>query len=342
MTKAAAHGGIKCPATVQTKKCNAQACPVDCVETHWLKWSTCTKTCGGGSQSRRRHVVVAPQHGGKSCANTVQQRKCSKQACPVDCALSAWKTWSACSRTCRGGRQARSRSVITAAKYGGVACSALKASRACNAARRCPIDCRMSKWTSWSTCAQSCANDPHNKVSHHRTRNVLSKPKYGGAKCGSVRASRYCNTHSCPVDCVLAEKWGAWSKCTKTCGAGQSIRRRQIVTVPVFGGKKCGALTQSKVCNPERCKGCTHTYCQLERHPYLPDPWFWRENPSVTPKQQYPRGFSIRVKHDKREANGERHHCKVNIHTKKCECVCYGVNDPEFAKYEQQPALKKL
>jgi hypothetical protein len=67
----------------------------------------------------------------------------------------------------------------------------------------------------------------------------------------------------------------------------------------------------------------------------------WRENPNLHKHRQYPRGFSIRVKHDKRETNGDRHHCNINIHTKKCECVCYSVNDPEYAKYEGEGAAMK-
>merc|ERR1712137_865201 len=241
--------------------------------------------------------------------------------------------------SCKGGKQSRSRSVITAAHHGGIGCGRLVATKACNSHIECPVDCKMSIWTAWSACARSCANPSAEHVHHHRSRKILSQPKFGGAKCGVVKQSEHCNTHACPVDCVVAEAWGTWSKCSKSCGAGQSIRRRQITTVPAFGGKKCGTLKQSKMCNPQRCKGCTHTFCQFERHPYIADPWHYREN-TLTHKGQYPRGFSIRVKHDKRETNGERHHCKLNIHTKKCECVCYNANDPEFAMYEQDAAVK--
>ena len=37
--------------------CNPQKCPVF---TEWSDWSQCTKTCGGGKQSRKRACVLPP------------------------------------------------------------------------------------------------------------------------------------------------------------------------------------------------------------------------------------------------------------------------------------------
>ena len=51
--------------------------------------------------------------------------------CPVDCQMSDWSTWDACSEEC-GGTQERTRTVTTEPLYGGAACPALSESLACN------------------------------------------------------------------------------------------------------------------------------------------------------------------------------------------------------------------
>jgi hypothetical protein len=58
------------------------------------------------------------------------------QGCPIDCAVSDWSAWSACSERCGGGQQSRSRRVITSAANGGNPCPELMQTRACNTAAR--------------------------------------------------------------------------------------------------------------------------------------------------------------------------------------------------------------
>lgn len=48
-------------------------CPQDCVVTELGSWSACCD----GLQTRRRHVLVGPQHGGRACrAPMFQTRRC--------------------------------------------------------------------------------------------------------------------------------------------------------------------------------------------------------------------------------------------------------------------------
>jgi hypothetical protein len=61
-----------------------------------------------------------------------QSQACNTQACPVDCAVSAWSAWGTCSATCGGGTQTQTRTVVTPSSNGGAACPALTQSQACN------------------------------------------------------------------------------------------------------------------------------------------------------------------------------------------------------------------
>ena len=61
----------------------------------WSNWTECTKTCGGGQQTRIRNCTnPSPLHGGNNCTNlgkNVENRNCSTQNCPskskISCVL---------------------------------------------------------------------------------------------------------------------------------------------------------------------------------------------------------------------------------------------------------------
>jgi hypothetical protein len=106
---------------------------IDCVVTDWQDWGSCSAACGGGMQSRSRQIVTEPQNGGAACPVLTEERACNEQPCaPIDCVVTAWGPWGACSQTCGGGTQTRSRQIFTAPQNGGAACPALTESQACN------------------------------------------------------------------------------------------------------------------------------------------------------------------------------------------------------------------
>ena len=48
----------------------------------WSRWSSCTKSCGGGSQGRKRTVATIAKNGGKKCLGRKnEKRSCNKQKC---------------------------------------------------------------------------------------------------------------------------------------------------------------------------------------------------------------------------------------------------------------------
>jgi len=68
-----------------------------------------------------------------------------------------------------------------------------------------------------------------------------------------LAAMKSCNNQPCPVDCKLAT-WSGWSKCSAQCGGGVSQRLREVKLAAKFGGKKCGATSQTVACNAQACE----------------------------------------------------------------------------------------
>ncbi|MBI2044301.1 thrombospondin type-1 domain-containing protein [Candidatus Pacearchaeota archaeon] len=118
----------------------------------WGSWSTCTKTCGSGTQERTRDGTrtqtrtctnPSPFCGGSSCSGTStnsettrqsETQACNTQACPVNGGWSSWSSWSSCSQSCGGGTQTRTRTCTNPSPSGGGAtCSGSSSeSQSCN------------------------------------------------------------------------------------------------------------------------------------------------------------------------------------------------------------------
>jgi len=79
----------------------------------WSSWSTCTKTCGEGNSIKERKCNnPAPSGGGSNCIGDSEKRKdCNVESCPIDDdgQWSEWEAWSACTKTCGGGKSTRTR-----------------------------------------------------------------------------------------------------------------------------------------------------------------------------------------------------------------------------------------
>jgi hypothetical protein len=123
------------------------------------------------------------------CAN--KHQKCNKAVCPIDCAVSEWSEWGACSKDCRGQRRS-SRTVVTDMENNGQTCPDTERFEACNPV--CPEDCEVGDWTQWSTCSSSCGETG----STHRTRNVIHPAiDETGVQCPILMDTASCNRHSC-------------------------------------------------------------------------------------------------------------------------------------------------
>ncbi|XP_063687572.1 uncharacterized protein LOC134820861 isoform X3 [Bolinopsis microptera] len=86
---APAHGGKDCTSgeTVNHEEiCFEANCPVDGGWTQWTLWTTCSVTCGGGSQTRSRSCTrPLPMFDGEDCGPEdpeTESRACNEEECP--------------------------------------------------------------------------------------------------------------------------------------------------------------------------------------------------------------------------------------------------------------------
>ncbi|KAM7440695.1 hypothetical protein ABFA07_010097 [Porites harrisoni] len=249
------NGGKPCTGSSRdSQACNRHYCPVNGGWSDWSRWSSCTKSCGAGSQERSRTCTrPPPSYGGKTCVGlTWGKQKCNRQPCPVHGGWSGWGVWTTCTKSCGSGTQTRSRSCTQPRpQHGGKVCpGALKGQRVCNA-HSCPVNGGWSSWTSWNSCSKKCGSGVR-----ERTRTCTKPPPSNGGKpcTGSPRKSQACNTHYCPVNGGWSD-WSRWSSCTQSCEAGSQKRSRTCTRPPPsYGGKTCLGLTWEKqMCNRQPC-----------------------------------------------------------------------------------------
>ena len=111
------------------RRCTPRSCEVS----YWSSWGTCSSDqCGQqGSQRRSRSVESSPNCGGKQCPDLFETRLCYGSK-PVNCHLSYWSEWSACTTVCGvSGKQTIYRHRIRTEQCGGVCTSTFYETRAC-------------------------------------------------------------------------------------------------------------------------------------------------------------------------------------------------------------------
>uniref|UniRef100_K1QMN9 Neurotrypsin n=1 Tax=Magallana gigas TaxID=29159 RepID=K1QMN9_MAGGI len=121
------YGGTECDGQRQDfLECNTHECPIDGKYSDWGAWASCSVTCGGGTQLRKRTCTnPPPQFGGKECSNESEQSEnCNTNNCPVDGTYSDWSAWMSCTVTCGGGTQLRKRTCTNPSpQFGGKPCA---------------------------------------------------------------------------------------------------------------------------------------------------------------------------------------------------------------------------
>jgi hypothetical protein len=307
-------GGKACGATEETQDCNDHACPESCIEGNWGTWTPCSNSCGTGQATRLRPISRSPAFGGKLCGHRAEAQSCNVHACPLDCQVSAWSSWSECSTSCGAGKHNRTRSIIGEAQHGGGACGTLTEEGDCNHLEEdgCPVDCLTSEWTGWTECSKSCGSG---FTSHERS--VIQAPLRNGTGCGKLVETIPCNGHHCSVDCVVSD-WSSWGECSQECGGGERSRSRDILTLPLHGGITCPSTSELKPCNTEGCV-CSHVSCEFSKH-------------SSTGHMR------IKVLHHSLEQKGHSHVCGYDYESSSCQCKCFGVQKWDPTRAHLAPA----
>merc|ERR1711862_633252 len=133
--------GAACKSTSEQQACaTGIICPVNCVMGAWGSWTTCTKNCGTGTQTRTRSVKTHKAGSGAPCGSTSQQQNCNTNICPVDCVVGEWGSWSTCTKNCGTGMQTRTKRITTQQAGMGAACGSTSQEQNCNT-NVCPVDC---------------------------------------------------------------------------------------------------------------------------------------------------------------------------------------------------------
>lgn len=252
VTQQVANGGAECPTLTETHPCSPGGnCPINCIWSDWADWQSCGASCGETTKKRTRSEIVRANELGTNCSgDAVESVQCNLAACMIDCSLTDWQEWSACSVSCGPGITERSRSVAVAAANGGKECSSedqLYEKKYCSLPS-CPVDCEWTDWTEWEACSVTCGGKSS------RSRLVKTVALYSGKDCtGASSEERDCEHAECPVDCSYSD-WTAWQSCSISCGEGSQKRDRVVRIEPSHGGAPCtGDLEEAQSCTEKPC-----------------------------------------------------------------------------------------
>ena len=142
------------------RACNTKPCCKGAKVGEWSAWSGCTVTCGPGTWTRTRKVVL-PIDGCKpaSTPTSSESGMCASKDCECsNCVVSAWQPWSSCTQDCGGGVKRRKRVISKAGDDCGRSCGPLTDQIACNPQSCVPPECKPGPWNDWSICSAKCGS----------------------------------------------------------------------------------------------------------------------------------------------------------------------------------------
>ena len=223
--------GLVCKTTTgQEKCCNGPKI----TET---SWSSCSKSCGGGTQSK---TVTTESCDGNTTKNT-QTQSCNTSCCKTPGSVE-YDSWGSCSRSCNGGYQSRAiRTYNCDGSY-----SVRYESQSCN--NYCCRKPGSVEYDSWSSCSASCGGGTQSRAV--RTYNC------DGSYYTSYE-TQSCNNQSCCSGPTVTT--GSWTSCSQTCGGGH---RNRVITTTQCDGTVSYEL-ESEDCNTQACPATKKATCTI-------------------------------------------------------------------------------
>ncbi|XP_059486112.1 thrombospondin type-1 domain-containing protein 7B-like isoform X2 [Neocloeon triangulifer] len=283
--------GQPCPHLIEQRKVVDPEILGKCIDKyHWLpsRWSPCVVTrgdssstsitpvaCGGGVQLRTLTCVESqsdrpvPKEMCNSLDPAPTVQRC-EVACPRDCEVGQWSTWSVCkSPHCSDisaelpsqGYRERERMVRVSASNKGVECPAVREVQPC--AHPACFGWKLGRWG-------PCELDPGlvKCGEGRKIRSVICESIDGVALDDFICAKQELKPpveelclQPCPFDCVLSP-WSQWSTCSHPCSSNRQgalrQRNRTVVAPSGPGGHPCpdpDEMLQIEACNLHSCHG---------------------------------------------------------------------------------------
>ncbi len=205
----------------------------------YSQWTSCSKECDGGTQTRTNSCALITSDLSKTC---------NSRACCSSSSVTYSET-STCNSACGGGNYLRK---AYSSYDSSVACPAYddENGRSCNSGDCCAST--RTEWGSWSSCSKSCGGGT-------KTRSGTMYSTIDGSYCGEDEESESCNTGSCVNHCSDASfscssswqsagaSWGNWCRAGgTTCNASGGYTR-------ICSSSWCSGMTAKEVNNKWGC-----------------------------------------------------------------------------------------
>ena len=219
------YSNNKCKTTTSTTEC--------CVnpKTTYGSWGGCSKTCGGGTQSR----TVTVENCNHKITTSVENRACNTQDC---CSDVTYKDGNSCTQTCGGG----TKNQLAYSKFDGSRCPAKDKSSggsSCNT-QDC---CKEVTYKDGNACTKSCGGGTKNQLAYSKYNNSKRCPAKDKNSGGSA-----CNTQDCCSNITYKDG----TSCSKSCGGGTKNR----VAYSAYNNQRCSSQDQKSggsTCNTQDC-----------------------------------------------------------------------------------------
>jgi hypothetical protein len=196
-----------------------------------------------------RYFDQEAEYGGKPCEGPEEESiACEVAKCPIHGEWGDWTEWGKCTQECGPGKHYRSRKIKVFPEFGGEPIKGAKEEEEGCEEKPCPVACEVSDFKDIGECSKRCGGGKMMQV-----REILTEAAHGGEACPPLEQFVDCNTHLCPIDCVMTD-WTDDGPCSLSCGGGLVAQKLYVKVQPQYGGFKCPQRTEREFpCNTQFC-----------------------------------------------------------------------------------------